>query len=236
MILGHSGRHRNDLPTMTAEPPVDRCRLVLIAPPALFVPSAAGRLEAALGAGDVASLILPQYDLDEVAFQEAAERLCPLGQAAGAAVIIAGDSRVAGRVRADGVHVDAGKAALAEAVGRHAGKLIVGAGGIRTRDDALELGEERPDYIFFGRFGYDSTLEPHPRNLGLAEWWAQMIELPCIVLGGTAVASVETVAGTGAEFVALSAAVFADGADPAACVAEANERLDRSAPRFEVTE
>ena len=45
--------------------------------------------------------------------------------------------------------------------------MMVGAGGAKTRDDALELGEVRPDYIFFGRFGYDNKPEPHPRNLSL---------------------------------------------------------------------
>ncbi len=39
----------------------------------------------------------------------------------------------------------------------------------KTRDDALELGEERPDYIFFGRFGYDNKPEPHQRNLSLGQ-------------------------------------------------------------------
>lgn len=213
-----------------------RCRLVLILPAGLTGDAASAKLRAALSGGDVASLILPQYELDDDAFQRLAEALCPIAQEAGAAVMIAGDSRVAGRVKADGIHVEAGKAALAETIARQAGKLLVGAGGIRSRDDALDLGEERPDYVFFGRFGYDTKPEPHPRNLGLAEWWAEIIEVPCIVLGGSAVESVEVVAATGADFVALSQAVFADGVDSAAAVADANARLDATAPRFESVE
>lgn len=220
---------------MNATPPA-RCRLVLILPAGLAGEQASARLRSALSGGDVASLVLPQYDLDEDAFQALSETLCPMAQQAGVAVMIAGDSRVAGRVKADGIHVDAGKRALAETMAKHGGKLLVGAGGIRSRDDALELGEERPDYVFFGRFGYDTKPEPHPRNLALGEWWAEMIELPCVVLGGTALASVETVAATGADFVALSQAVFADGVDCGAAVAEANALLDASAPRFETVE
>ena len=60
-----------------------------------------------------------------------------------------------------------------------------------------------------------------------------MIEIPCIVMAGSDVASVEAVAATGAEFVALSSAVFADGVDPQAAVARANAILDETAPRFE---
>jgi thiamine-phosphate pyrophosphorylase len=212
----------------------DRCRLVLITPPGSDPAMLEERLAAALAAGDVASLILPRYDLDDAAFQALCERLVPLAQERGVAAIVAGDTRVAGRVGADGIHVEEGKAGLAEAVSRHGGRMMVGTGGAKTRDDALELGEEQPDYIFFGRFGYDTKPEPHSRNLSLGRWWAEMIEIPCIVLGGSDVASVRDVAATGAEFAALSQAVFGEGADPAAAVAEANAALDAHAPRFEV--
>jgi len=157
----------------------------------------------------------------------------PIAQASGVAVIIAGDSRIAGRVQADGIHVDVKPGELAETIERVAGKMMVGVGGAKTRDEALDLGEARPDYMFFGRFGYDNKPEPHHRNLALGEWWAEMISIPCIVMAGSELASVETVAATGAEFVALSSAVFADARDPRAAIAAANALLDQTAPRFE---
>lgn len=209
--------------------PPNRCRIVLIAPPG--VP--AERIGAAFEGGDVASLILPENGMDDAAFQAFAEKIVPIAQAAGVAVIVAGDSRIAGRVHADGIHVEANRQELAETIERLADRMMVGAGGAKTRDEALELGEERPDYMFFGRFGYDNKPEPHHRNLALGEWWAQMIQIPCIVMAGSELASVETVAATGAEFVALSSAVFADGLDPHAAVAAANALLDQIAPRFE---
>lgn len=209
--------------------PPNRCRIVLIAPP--LVP--AEHICAAFEGGDVASLILPNNGMDDASFQAFAERIVPIAQGAGIAVIIAGDSRIAGRVQADGIHVEAKPRDLAETIERLAGKMMVGAGGAKTRDEALELGEERPDYMFFGRFGYDNKPEPHHRNLALGEWWAEMISIPCIVMGGSELASVEVVAATGAEFVALSTAVFADGRDPAAAIAAANALLDETAPRFE---
>jgi thiamine-phosphate pyrophosphorylase len=211
----------------------DRCRIVLVTPPDA-APGFEAKLAAALQGGDVASIIIPRYDLDDDAFQKLAEHLVPLAQDQGIAAIVAGDTRVAGRVKADGIHVEGGgKAALAEAVEYYGKKMMVGAGGVKTRDDALELGEEQPDYIFFGRFGYDNKPEPHPRNLTLGRWWAEMISIPCIVLGGSDTGSVREVAATGAEFVALSSAVFGDGRNPAAEVARANALLDEQAPRFE---
>lgn len=206
-----------------------RCRLVLIAPKG----AAPQALADALSGGDVASLILPQWDMDEAAFQALAESIVPAAQAAGVAVMIAGDVRIAMRARADGVHFEGGKQELADIVGKHQARLMVGTGGATTRDDALELGETRPDYIFFGRFGYDLKPEPHPRNLKLGRWWAEMVALPCIVLGGAEISSVVEVAATGADFVALSAAVFEPEIEPAGAVARANALLDAEAPRFE---
>jgi thiamine-phosphate pyrophosphorylase len=218
---------------MNEQSPPNRCRVVLIAPQGLSPDDLETKLRQALEGGDVASLILPAYGLHEAAFQSLAERIVPATQEAGVAAVIAGDTRIAGRVKADGVHLESGKEAIAGAIDRLSGRMMVGAGGIKTRDDALELGETRPDYVFFGRFGYDNTPEPHPRNLNLAAWWAEMIEIPCIVLAGSAIESVEAVAKTGAEFVALSSAVFGEGADPKECVARANFLLDQKAPRFD---
>ncbi|MFC3207218.1 thiamine phosphate synthase [Aquamicrobium soli] len=209
--------------------PPNRCRIVLIAPSGV----SADRVRSALAGGDVASLILPQYDLDEAAFQAWVEPIAATAQALGVAVVIAGDTRIAGRVKADGLHVETGKAGLLEAIDDFQARMMVGCGGAKTRDDALELGEAQPDYIFFGRFGYDTKPEAHSRNLSLGQWWAEMVEIPCIVLAGSELASVEAVAATGCEFVALSAAVFAEGVDPAQAVARANALLDETAPRFE---
>ncbi len=209
--------------------PPNRCRIVLIAPPG----AGAERLAAAFAGGDVASLILPRNGLDDAAFKALAEKAAAAAQAAGVSVIIEGDTRIAGRVQADGIHVETGKAELAEIVDRFQDKMAVGTGGAKTRDEALELGEERPDYIFFGRFGYDTQAEPHPRNLNLGRWWAEMIEIPCIVMAGSDLASAVTVAATGAEFVALSSAVYGDGVEPREAVERANALLDAQAPRFE---
>lgn len=209
--------------------PPNRCRIVLIAPPG----ASAERIGAAFEGGDIASLILPENGMDEASFQAFAEEIVSAAQASGVAVIIAGDTRIAGRVQADGIHVEVGKRELAETIEHFQARMMVGCGGAKTRDDALELGELRPDYIFFGRFGYDNKPEPHPRNLSLGQWWANVIQIPCIVMAGSDIASVEAVAATGAEFVALSSAVFAAGVDPKAAIAEANALLDETAPRFE---
>jgi len=212
--------------------PEDRCRLVLIVPQAEDAGLQAKALEDALRGGDVASVIIPQYALDDDSFQKRAEVLVPIVQAAGAAALVAGDSRVAGRVKADGLHVIGGVEPLAEAVEKFTPKMIVGGGNADDRHKALEQGEANPDYIFFGKLEGDIKPEPHPKNVALGEWWASMIEIPSIVMGGSDVASVVAVAESGVEFVALRQAVFSHAGGAAQAVAEANALLDEKAPRF----
>ncbi|GAA4174899.1 thiamine phosphate synthase [Shinella granuli] len=213
-----------------AEP---RCRLVLILPEGEDLSARAAMLEGALKGGDVASVILPQYGLDDGQFQKHAETLVPIVQQAGAAALVAGDTRVAGRAKADGIHITGGIEELGEAIEKFTPKLIVGGGNATDRHRALEIGEVQPDYIFFGKIGGDIKPEAHPKNLALAEWWASMVEIPCIVLGGTDPQSALAAAETGAEFVALDKAVFADPAQAPHVVAAVNALLDEKAPRFE---
>ncbi|MEM6461710.1 MAG: thiamine phosphate synthase [Pseudomonadota bacterium] len=211
----------------------ERCRLVLIAPPGHETESLAQMISNALRGGDVASVVLPQYDLDERSFQQCAEAVVPAVQDAGAAALIGGESRIAARVRADGLHIDGGRDDLEHAIGRFAPDMIVGGGRAKDRHSALELGELRPDYIFFGKLEGDIRRDAHPKNLEIGAWWAAMVEIPCVIMGGQAIESVLAIAETGAEFAALRMAVFGEPEKAAMLVAEANALLDEKAPRFE---
>jgi thiamine-phosphate pyrophosphorylase len=213
--------------------PEDRCRLVLIVPDIADAEAKARAVGDALKGGDVASVIIPQYGLDDAAFQKHAELLVPLIQDVGAAALVADNSRVAGRAQADGLHISGNAAALAEAIEKHVPKMIVGGGNAMDRHHALEIGEVQPDYIFFGKLDGDIKPDAHSKNLALGEWWSSMIAIPSIVMGGQDPASALAVAETGVEFVALREAVFADPAMAATVVARVNAELDEKAPRFE---
>jgi len=63
-----------------------------------------------------------------------------------------------------------------------------------------------------------------------------MIEVPCIIMAGSDIASVAVVARTGVEFVALSSAVFGEGIDPGEAVATANRLIDETRPQPEEAE
>ncbi len=210
----------------------DRCRLVLVMPDIADTGLAMEVLGNALRGGDVASVILPQHGMDDSTFQKHAEQLVPVIQKQDVAALIAGEPRIATRTRADGVHIDGDTEMLADAIERFAPGLIVGGGQAMNRHTALEIGELRPDYIFFGRLDGDLRTEAHPKNLELADWWAALVEIPCVVMGGRGSESAVAVAACGAEFVALHEAVFGEPDRCSLAVAEVNALLDQKAPRF----
>jgi thiamine-phosphate pyrophosphorylase len=203
---------------------------VLVVSPGGEVPATLDALSAALSGGDIASVILARFDAGEEAFRDYVTEAVPLIQETGAAAVIAGDTQAAGRAKADGVHITGRRDALADAVKKYQPKWIVGAEVRSSRHDALELGEERPDYLFVGRLDGDTHPDPDPKALELAEWWAQMVEIPCIAMSGYTAESIAAAAATGADFAAVCAAVFGQGRDPKSAVARLNEILDETAP------
>lgn len=205
----------------------NRCRLVVVTPQNVETATLLARLSSAFEAGDVASLIVPQYGMDEDQYQALLSEAVKLGQGHDAAVVAAGDTRIAGRCDVDGIHVIGGHTEVRSAIKEFGHKWIVGSGGAETRHAALTMGEEDPDYVLFGRFGQDTHLEPHKRNIALGEWWSKVVEVPCIVMGGNALSTLEKAAETGADFVALSHAILGDDVDAKAACAQANDILEK---------
>jgi len=203
---------------------------MLIVPP---LPNAAQIIGEALQGGDVASVVLTQGALDENAYQKHCEQLIKPIQEAGAAALMAGEPRLAARSGADGILVETPGDGARELVARFSPHKIVGLGGAKERHRALELGEANPDFMFFGRTDGDIKPEPHPKNLAMADWWSHMIEIPCVVVGGSAIESVVECAASGAEFVALGLAVVSCTDGPREAVRRANALLDEHAPIFE---
>ncbi len=200
-------------------------RLILITPTSWPAGKGVAWLEAALSAGDVASLIVTADSPDPAVLEARARRVVVPAQRRDVAVLVHHDSRIAGHVSADGVHIDTGLADLQDAASRLRPQRIVGAGGVGSRHDAMAVGEADPDYIFFGRLDGDSTPEPHPAALDLAAWWAPLFRIPAVLMAGSALDSVVAAAATGVEFVALRNAVWDHPDGPAVAVAEANRLL-----------
>jgi thiamine-phosphate pyrophosphorylase len=99
-------KNSRDRRTAGGDAPV-RSRLVLVTPETGDLGMASDALRQALSGGDVAAVLIGRAG-NEADRQDAAERLVPIAQAAGAAAIVIGDTRAAGRSKADGIHLDLG--------------------------------------------------------------------------------------------------------------------------------
>jgi thiamine-phosphate pyrophosphorylase len=203
--------------------PAGACRLCLVAPSTLDPATFPEVLAGALRGGDVAALILAGVD------ESLAKRLVPIAQDADVAALVPDDTRIAGRARADGVHIETGMGELKLALEKLRGRSIVGAGNLRSRHEAMTAGEVEPDYLFFGRLDGDTAPEIFRKALDLASWWSGLFEIPAMLMGGNAVASVAAAAAAGIEFVALRSAVWDHPAGPAAATAEANQLIRSTA-------
>lgn len=207
---------------------MDRTRLVLVVPATGPEPVDAARLEAALAGGDVAAVVIDAGDVDAGDnVQPAVAALVDSAQKAGAAALIRGDSRLVGRTHADGVHVDESLDEIEAALERFHPNGIVGAGGADTRHDAMLIAESGPDYIFFGDIDAPEAAETNPRDFEFGTWWAEVFEIPVVVLVGLDMADVPDLAAAGIEFVAMRGAVWNNADGPAAAVARANELIDQ---------
>ena len=183
-------------------------QLYLIAPATLAPRQAAEQVSAVLEAASFAALLVQRGSLDDAGYAELAEALVRGGQAAGCAVLLENDVDLAIRLAADGVHVTAGLAALQSAIAALKPRMIVGAGALATRHDAMTAGEMDVDYVFFGPL--DGASDPAAGEL--AEWWAATFEVPAVLADPQAIPGSDA---RGAEFLALSTSIWAAG-DPAA--------------------
>jgi thiamine-phosphate pyrophosphorylase len=123
------------------------------------------------------------------------------------ALLIENDSRLAARLGADGVHVAGAGADLVAAVESLKPERIVGAGSLRSRDEAMAAGELGADYVMFGE---PRRAAPTMELRSLAErvgWWAEIFETPCVAYADT-IAAVGALADAGADFVALGEAIW----------------------------
>ncbi len=199
-------------------------RLYLITPPVAEAQGFAPLLEAALGAGDVACVLLRFAAPDEGSRKKIAKSLGPLVQNSGAALLLPDDAQLAVRAGADGVHVARPGETLAAALQSLKPDRIVGVAGITEKDSAMRAGESGVDYLMFG--DPDPGGESAESVLERASWWAEIFNTPCVAVAHDP-AEIAALARSGAEFVALGPEIFADPRGPATRVAAAQAELDR---------
>ena len=206
-----------------------RPRLYLVTPPLGEAASFLRELRTALAAGDVAALLLRLEAADERTLINRANSVAAVVQRRDVALLIDDHPELAARAGVDGAHLF-GISALTEAIGALKPDRIAGAGGLRSRHDAMLAGEAGADYVMFGDpdgRGSRPPLEATTERLG---WWSQLFEPPCVGYAGSN-DEIAPLAQAGADFIALGEWLWMQNEGPAAAIAAAALLLAQPAVR-----
>jgi thiamine-phosphate pyrophosphorylase len=200
------------------------CRLYLISPPRLSPISFAGMLREALSGGDVASFQLRLKEADDDTIRRATDLLRPIVQAAGTAFILNDRPDLAAELGCDGVHVGQQDASYADARAIMGQERIVGVTCHDSRHLAMEAAEAGTDYVAFGAFFPTKTKTPkYHADIELLRWWAELMVVPCVAIGGIAVENAAPLVEAGADFLAVSTGVWEHPDGPEAAVKAFNQ-------------
>lgn len=200
-----------------------RCRLYLVTPPAFALRPFAEQLNAALGAGDVASLQLRMKSAADDDIRRAADALMPIAQSHNVAFILNDRPDLAVQLRADGVHIGQDDMPYAEARALVGKDAIVGVTCHASRHLAIEAAGAGADYVAFGAFFPTTTKEPKAQaDIELLAWWSEVMTVPVVAIGGITVANAKPLIEAGADFLAVCAGIWNHPDGPAAAVTAIN--------------
>ncbi|MGC8527972.1 thiamine phosphate synthase [Acidiphilium sp.] len=195
--------------------------LYLITPPRLG-PDFADALAAALDAGRVAcvQLRLKEAGADEI--RRAIDALRPVAQSRGVAFLLNDDPRLAVETGCDGAHLGQDDLAAHGGLARVRRVLDGLSLGITCHDSrhlAMEAAEQGADYVAFGAFYPTGTKEPKARaDVEILRWWSELMEVPCVAIGGITPGNAAPLVEAGADFLAVVGAVWQHPDGPAAGV------------------
>lgn len=192
------------------------CQLYLVSP--LDVTGGfVGRLARALDAGPVAAFQFRVKGVDQHEAAKLAEPLQRLCAEREVAFIVNDSIALAKRLGADGVHLGQSDGDAREARDVLGPSAQIGVTCHDSRHLAMEAGEAGADYVAFGAFYPTTTKEVHHHpEAVILSWWATMFEMPCVAIGGITPANAGPLVAAGADFIAVSSAVW--GGDEAAAV------------------
>ena len=198
------------------------CQLYLISPPAIDA-AFAERLTRAITACPVAAFQLRLKGIDDHAIAALAEPLQRVCADNDVAFIVNDSIGLAKRLGADGVHLGQSDGDPREARSILGKDAQIGVTCHDSRHLAMEAGEAGVDYVAFGAF-YPTTTKPseYRPDPAILTWWQTLFGTPCVAIGGITAENARPLVEAGADFIAVSRAVWAN--DEAAAV-KAFERV-----------
>ncbi|PGH54219.1 thiamine phosphate synthase [Azospirillum palustre] len=203
------------------------CRLYLVTPPALEPAAFAPILAEALDAGDVACVQLRLKDCSEDDIRRACDVLRPIVQERDVAFILNDHPRLAREAGCDGVHVGQTDTPYRDARKIMGNDAIVGVTCHDSRHLAMIAGEEGADYVAFGAFFPTATkTAEYKAEPDLLSWWSELMEVPCVAIGGITAENCAPLVTAGADFLAVVNAVWGHPQGPGAGVRALNAAIE----------
>ena len=201
------------------------CQLYLISPLEVGGDFPA-QLEAALSAGPVAAFQFRVKGVDQHEAAALAEPLQAICAAHEVAFIVNDSVALAKRLKADGVHMGQGDGDVREARELLGHDAQIGVTCHNSRHLAMEAAEAGADYVAFGAFYPSDTKQvEHVAELDTLEKWSFVTEVPCVAIGGITPDNAKPLIDAGADFIAVSSAVWSHPQGPAEAVKAFNALL-----------
>lgn len=201
------------------------CKLYLITPPriddlAVF----ANQFSAALDNDLVACVQLRLKEGEDAAADDdviaAAEVLLPIAIKSEVAFLINDRPDIAVKTGADGVHIGQSDAPYDKARKMLGDDATIGVTCHNSRHLGLVAGEAGADYVAFGAFFPTATKEASTRaETEILSWWSYATTVPSVAIGGIRPENCGPLVQAGADFLAVSGAIWGHEAGPAAAVA-----------------
>lgn len=171
------------------------------------------RLERALEAVPEKSPVAAfQFRVKDMEQHDAAALAAPLQEICAkhdVAFIVNDDVALAKRLGADGVHLGQSDGTLADAREELGEDAQIGITCHDSRHMAMAAGEGGANYVAFGAFFPSETkVTEHHAEPELLEFWQNLFEIPCVAIGGITPDNCAAIAGAGADFIAVSGAVW----------------------------
>ncbi len=214
---------------------MQKCRLYLITPPSIPDLGAFERqFDQALGAGDVACVQLRLKSREGACVRDeeiikASEILLPIARAHDVSFLINDRPDLSKQVGADGVHIGQTDASYEEAREILGDTASIGVTCHDSRHLALLAGEAGADYVAFGAFFPTQTKKPPSfAEPSILTWWQEATTVPCVAIGGITEKNCQPLVRAGADFLALSSAVWDHREGAAAGVRAINHAIEQT--------
>jgi thiamine-phosphate pyrophosphorylase len=202
------------------------CRLYLVTPPKFDILAFRDQLAEALDAGDVAAVQLRLKNAERDEWRRVIEVLRPVAQTREVAFLLNDYPDLAAATGCDGAHVGQTDTPARDARRILGPDRMLGVTCHGSRDLAMQAGEDGADYVAFGSFFPSNTKDSAELvDPEILSWWSDLMEPPCVAIGGIDATNCQTLVEAGADFVAVVSAVWNHAEGPGAGVIAINRAL-----------